>query len=58
MADILKFPAPPSIDEILAELPEPEPGLIATREEREARFKALIRDCDARRARSKFSVVS
>lgn len=46
------------LDQILAELPAPPDGLHATRAERAERYARLARDCDARRARLAFKVVS
>ncbi|QGH74989.1 hypothetical protein MAL1_00243 [Bacteriophage DSS3_MAL1] len=63
MGQILKLPNA-ALDEsellaqILDEVPAPPAGLIATKEERRARYARLARDCEARRARAGFKVVS
>lgn len=46
------------LDQILAEVPAPMPGLIATREQRRERYARLARDCEARRARAGFRVIA
>ena len=49
------------IDRIFAELDEDfaaDCDIHATRDERETRYAALVRDMEARRARGKFSVVA
>ena len=63
MTTILRLPNA-ALDEselmaqILEDVPDLPAGLIATKEERRARYAALCRDAKARRARAGFKVVS
>lgn len=63
MATIFDFPdlaqtLEDEIDRILDEVPAPPPGLVATRDQRRARYARLAREGKARHARETFRVIA